>query len=120
MNRPNIGKILEHYGAKRVSYEFRGWRKINCPFHDDSVASGTYSIEANAFNCFGCGVKGDSYKIIMEKEGITFNEANTFAEENFGGGGQDLQPKSISGRRLPVQKRTNGSRRKPIFTRGSE
>lgn len=119
MNKPPIVEVLKHYGAKNVRDNTRGWRKINCPFHSDSVASATYSVEANAFNCFGCGIKGDSYKIIMEREGVEFREAYLFAEEVFAGCSGEVQPKSISGRKLPTGKRTNPKGRKPIFARGS-
>lgn len=111
--------MLRHYGAKNVRDDVRGWKKINCPFHDDSVASATYSTEANAFNCFGCGIKGDGYKIIMEREGIGFREAYIFAEEKFTNGSGEIQPKSISGRKIPTGKRIKPQGRQPIFTRRS-
>ena len=111
--------MLRHYGAKNVRDDVRGWKKINCPFHDDSVASATYSTEANAFNCFGCGIKGDGYKIIMEREGIGFREAYIFAEEKFTNGSGEIQPKSISGRKIPTGKRIKPQGRQPIFTRSS-
>jgi DNA primase len=120
MDKPPITEVLKHYGAKNVREDVRGWRKICCPFHNDSIASATYSTEADAFNCFGCGIKGDSYKIIMEREGIGFREAYLFAEETFAGSSREVQPKSISGRRLPVAKRIDPKRRKPLFARGSD
>lgn len=119
MDKVNITEVLKYYGATNVSSEVRGWRKINCPFHDDSVASATYSTKANAFNCFGCGIKGDGYKVIMEREGIGFREAYIFAEENFTRSSGEVQPKSISGRTIPTGKRFNSKGRKPIFLRHS-
>jgi DNA primase len=115
----NIVEVLEYYGASNLNKEARGWKKVNCPFHDDSVASATYSTKANAFNCFGCGVKGDGYKIIMEREGIGFREAYLFAEEKFTRSSGEIQPKSISGRTIPTGKRFNSQGRKPIFLRRS-
>lgn len=119
MDKPRITDVLIHYGARNIRDDVRGWKKINCPFHSDSVASATYSTEADAFNCFGCGIKGDSYKLIMEKEGLGFREAYLFAEEIFAGSSREVQPKSISGRKLPTGKRTHSKGRKPIFARGS-
>ena len=119
MDKPLITDVLRHYGAVNVREDVRGWKKINCPFHDDSVASATYSVEANSFNCFGCGIKGDGYAIIMDRERIEFREAYAFAKETFAGSSGEVQPKSISGRKLPTGKRTDFKRRKPIFARGS-
>lgn len=119
MDKPSIVEVLLYYGAKNLRKDVRGWKKFNCPFHNDSVASATYSIEANAFNCFGCGIKGDSYKVIMEREGIGFREAYLFAEEKFTRGNGEVQPKSISGRKIPTGKRTNSKGRQPIFIRRS-
>lgn len=79
MEKHSILAVLEHYGGS-VYRERNGWQKLKCPFHDDSHASATVNIEENAFNCFGCGIKGDTYKIIMEKEGIGFREAIKVAE----------------------------------------
>ena len=120
MDGPNITEVLNYYGAKNVRNDVRGWKKVNCPFHDDSVASATYSTEANAFNCFGCGIKGDGYKIIMEREGVGFREAYIFAEEKFTRGSGEVQPKSISGRTIPTGKRFNSKGRQPIFIRRSQ
>lgn len=74
-----IGPVLEHYGARKPR-DGRGWTKIVCPFHDDTTASASVSTELNAFNCFACGVKGDTYSIIMIQEGATFSEAVKIAE----------------------------------------
>lgn len=119
MEKLNIVEVLLYYGAKNLKQDVRGWRKLNCPFHSDSVASATYSTKANAFNCFGCGVKGDGYKIVMEREGIGFREAYLFAEEKFTRSSGEIQPKSISGRTIPTGKGFNTKGRKPIFLRRS-
>lgn len=79
MEKHSITKVLEHYGCNSVP-DRSGWHKVKCPFHDDSHASATVNTEAEAFICFGCGVKGDVYTIIMQQEGIQFREAITFAE----------------------------------------
>ena len=56
----------------------------------------------------------------MEREGIGFREAYLFAEEKFTGSSREVQPKSISGRRIPVAKGLDPKRRKPLFARGSD
>ena len=32
--------------------------KIICPFHTEKTPSFTYTVEADKFHCFGCGVSG--------------------------------------------------------------
>jgi hypothetical protein len=55
----------------------------------------------------------------MEREGIGFREAYIFAEEKFTNGSGEIQPKSISGRKIPTGKRIKPQGRQPIFTRRS-
>lgn len=95
----DISLILEHYGGKVVPDRY-GWHKMKCPFHDDSHASAVVNTEINAFACFGCGVKGDTYKIIMEKEGVEFREAITFAERVTGKSSDSLPKFNSSSRRV--------------------
>lgn len=55
-------------------HDFQKRGKItNCPFHEDKTAS--FSIRANKFCCFGCGVKGDSIDFIKLKYNMTFYQA---------------------------------------------
>lgn len=76
--KPDITCILEHYGA--TVHARRGWAKMKCPFHNDSHASAAVLIEENIFKCHGCQMKGDGYAIIMQKEGVNFNEAVDIAK----------------------------------------
>ncbi len=69
MDKPPITEVLKHYGAKNVREDVRGWRKICCPFHNDSIASATYSTEADAFNCFGCGIKAIVIRLLWREKG---------------------------------------------------
>lgn len=78
MEKHSIGPILEYYGG--VPPTRSGWTKMRCPFHKDTHASAQVSLKDNAFVCFGCGVKGDTYSIIMEQEGVDFREAISRAE----------------------------------------
>ena len=73
-----IGPVLEHYGG--ILPNRQGWTKMRCPFHDDSHASAQVSLKDNAFICFGCGIKGDTYSLIMEQDGVGFFEAKQYAE----------------------------------------
>jgi DNA primase len=111
MEKHSIVAIIEHYGGD-VSVERTGWYKIKCPFHDDTHASATINIEYQAFNCFGCGVKGDSYKIVMEQEGVQYSEAYSIAERIVRESGRTLPAVNTSSRRLSSQQRIISNRRK--------
>lgn len=110
MEKHSILAVLEHYGGS-VYRERNGWQKLKCPFHDDSHASATVNIEENAFNCFGCGIKGDTYKIIMEKEGIGFREAIKVAEGITGQSSSTLRKAHSRGGGLPSKTGNHLSRR---------
>ena len=69
-----------HYIGAAVPSEGHGWRKIKCPFHNDSHASAGINFEDNKFKCHACGVGGDVYDLIMHKEGGTYREAIEFAQ----------------------------------------
>ena len=110
MQKHSIISIIEHYGGK-AGREREGWYKVQCPFHDDSHASATINIEYEAFNCFGCGAKGDAYKLIMEQEGVGFREAYTLAERIAREGGYPLPEVNTQRRGVSRQSGVISSRR---------
>ncbi len=57
---------LKHRGRKWVGL---------CPFHSEKTASFTVDEEKQLYHCFGCGVGGDVFSLLMEKENLTFPEA---------------------------------------------
>jgi len=77
--KPSIEEYLNYIGAA-VPAHGAGWRKMKCPFHDDSHASAAVNYDGGAFICHGCGIKGDVYKLIQHKEGVNYREAIKFAE----------------------------------------
>ena len=108
-----IALVLMFYGATKVPTG-RGWRSMKCPFHNDRNASATVNNEVNAFTCFACSIKGDVYKIIMEQEGVTFNEAKSRAEEIAGTDSIKVPTAHKLGRRVPGKERSLTSRRREI------
>lgn len=96
----NIIPVLEHYGVVNVR-ETHGWQKIKCPIHEDSHASAGVNTDDNIFVCHACGSKGDTYKIIMEKEGVGFREAVEIAKSITGDDSSYVRGfnKKTSGRR---------------------
>ncbi len=66
----SIAEYLAYLGAA-LPQQGHGWRKIKCPFHQDSHASAGINFDEQRFKCHGCGVSGDVYDLIMEREGGT-------------------------------------------------
>jgi DNA primase len=54
-----------------------------CPFHSEKDPSFTVDSEKQLFHCFGCGVGGDVFSLVMEKENFTFPEALNYLAEKF-------------------------------------
>lgn len=80
----DIRTVLSYYGANVPPHD-GGWRSIRCPFHSDGNASAGYSTDAGAFNCLGCGIRGNCISLIMEVEKIDFTAALRKYEEIVGG-----------------------------------
>ena len=104
--KPDITLILEHFGATRIPNR-RGWFSMKCPFHDDSHASATANKEENVFCCFACQIKGDGFAIIMQREGVKFNEAIDIAKRILGSSGEVLRERSTGSGRLSRRARNN-------------
>jgi DNA primase len=96
---PDIVMVLEHYGA--VVRRTTGQVNIKCPFHDDSHASASFNTRENIFNCFACGMQGNSLQIIAKQERVDIREAKSFAEGITGQSNTQIRGKYSSGRRLP-------------------
>jgi len=109
-DKHSIQQVLEHYGGS-IYRERYGWQKMRCPFHDDSHASATVNTEENAFNCFGCGIKGDTYSIIMQEEGVEFVEAIKIAERITGQSSSTLRKSYTKRGAISGESRTHLSRR---------
>lgn len=102
---PDIVMVLQHYGANpsRTS----GQVNIKCPFHDDSHASASFNTRENIFNCFACGMQGNSLQIIAKQERVDIREAKSFAEGITGQSNSQVRGKYSSGRRLPSKSGNN-------------
>ena len=98
-DKPDISVILEYYGAR--VHTRRGWFSMKCPFHDDSHASASVSLDDNAFACFACQMKGDGYGIIMKKEGVEFIEAVNIAKRIFDQSGKALPQRTTRSGGIP-------------------
>ena len=62
--------ISEAVPLKKAGRNF----KALCPFHEEKTPSFMVNPERQIFKCFGCGIGGDVYKFVMEREKIDFGE----------------------------------------------
>lgn len=71
-----ISALLDYY-AIPYRDNVQRWQTIRClsPDHDDRKASARVNIEEDAFACHGCGIKGDSIKVLMQIEKISRDRA---------------------------------------------
>ena len=46
-----------------------------CPFHEDNSPSFSVNPAEKVYHCFGCGVGGDLFSFVMEKEALDFSAA---------------------------------------------
>ena len=62
--------------SQYTSLKRRGRKWVGlCPFHTEKTPSFTLDDEKQLYHCFGCGVGGDIFSLVMEKENLTFPEA---------------------------------------------
>ena len=102
---PDIVLVLKHYGANppRTS----GQVNLKCPFHDDTHSSASFNTKENIFNCFACGMNGNSLQIIAKQERVDIREAKSFAEGIIGQGSSKVRSTHLSGGRLPSKQGNN-------------
>jgi hypothetical protein len=118
MEKHSIAAYLEYVGAA-VPARGSGWRKIKCPFHPDKHASAGINFDENRFKCHGCGVGGDVYDLIMQREGGNYREAVKFAETISPTGSDRIRPAHSSSSRLSSNTGSVGRRSKDVSFRSS-
>jgi len=91
-NDPNATELLTQYQAftgklteltshqieRARQYPIKDLLKVirditHCPFHDDKTAS--MNIKNNYYYCHGCGATGDTIKLLMNRDHVSFKEA---------------------------------------------
>ena len=113
MDKPKIEEYLHYIGAT-VPAMGSGWRKMKCPFHHDSHASAAVNFDKDAFICHGCGVKGDTFSLIMYKEGGDYREAVKFATSVLTTGNTEIRNGDRKSRTISVKPSSLGRRGKSI------
>lgn len=117
MEKPSVEDYLHHIGAE-VPARGSGWRKMKCCFHIDTHASAAINFDKNAFVCHGCGVKGDTYSLIMQREGMNFSEAKQFAEKFSTSSNTEVRSGDRGRGRVSVKPSTLGRRGKHLSSGG--
>lgn len=75
-----VGLIGEY-----IKLERRGKNQVGlCPFHSEKTPSFTVSPDKQLYHCFGCGVSGNAFSLIMQMEKLTFPEAVRYLAKRAG------------------------------------
>ncbi|MDK2835651.1 MAG: primase [Thermosediminibacterales bacterium] len=72
--------VSEYVSLKKSGKNYIGL----CPFHSEKTPSFTVNPDKQMFYCFGCGIGGNVYTFIMQKEHMKFPEAVRFLAERAG------------------------------------
>lgn len=79
-DRADIVEIVSEY----TSLKKRGEKYIGlCPFHSEKTPSFNVDAGKQLFYCFGCGVGGNVFTFIMNKENLSFPEAVRYLADKF-------------------------------------
>ncbi len=79
----NIVEVVGQY--VRLKRQGGGARYVGlCPFHSEKTPSFGVLSTLQIYKCFGCGVGGDVFSFVMEREGLTFPETLKFLAERNG------------------------------------
>ncbi|MCX7570840.1 DNA primase [Tumebacillus sp. DT12] len=76
-----VERVRQHFDIVDVIGEYVRLKKTGrgyvglCPFHNEKSPSFSVSQDKQLYHCFGCGVSGNLFSFLIEKEGITFFEA---------------------------------------------
>ncbi len=71
-SRADIHDVVSEYvPLKKAGKNYKGL----CPFHSEKTPSFNVSPEKQIYHCFGCGVGGNVFKFLMEKEDLPFVDA---------------------------------------------
>jgi DNA primase len=78
-----VSSIVE-IASQYTTLKRRGRKHVGlCPFHSEKTPSFTVDEDKQLFHCFGCGVGGDIFSLIMEKENMAFPEALKYLAEKY-------------------------------------
>ena len=71
-SRLNIVDVVgESVQLKKAGSTYKGL----CPFHGEKTPSFTVTPSRDSWKCFGCGLGGDVFSFVMQRDGVTFPDA---------------------------------------------
>ena len=63
-----VGETVQ---LKKAGTTFKGL----CPFHGEKTPSFTVTPNRDSWKCFGCGLGGDVFSFVMQRDGVSFPDA---------------------------------------------
>src|SRR5215217_3655555 len=66
-----VDVVGETVQLKKAGTTFKGL----CPFHGEKTPSFTVTPSRESWKCFGCGLGGDVFSFVMQRDGVTFPDA---------------------------------------------
>ncbi|MBI5853414.1 MAG: DNA primase [Planctomycetes bacterium] len=79
--RTDLAQLVQGY----VALTRRGRYFVGlCPFHREKTPSFTVFPDTQHYKCFGCGVAGDVFTFVTQREGLSFREAFELLAERAG------------------------------------
>lgn len=77
----DIVEVVSAYtDLKRAGQRMQGL----CPFHDERSPSFSVNPVEKVYHCFGCGVGGDVFTFVEEKDGLSFADAVESMADRYG------------------------------------
>jgi hypothetical protein len=122
--KPELSAVLDHYQVDFNPERATGMGR--CPLHEDNTPSMSYNTDKGLWRCHSCGEGGDSYNMIMKKEGTDFRGARAIAATlglpagGAGGSDSELRGSRYGGSRsVPARKGagSNGGGYQPRWRR---
>ncbi|MEA2608494.1 MAG: primase, partial [Chloroflexota bacterium] len=66
-----VDVVGESVSLKKAGTTYKGL----CPFHGEKTPSFVVTPQRESWHCFGCGLGGDIFSFVMQRDGVAFPEA---------------------------------------------
>ena len=71
-NKLSVVEVVgESVSLKKAGTTYKGL----CPFHGEKTPSFVVTPQRDSWHCFGCGLGGDIFSFVMQRDSVTFPEA---------------------------------------------